>query len=49
VGIWLSYKAGTDSAIMSAETYTRFFNKLGLRGLFKNKRSKKHEDSSGNK
>ncbi len=30
VGVWLTYKAVTDSAIMSAETYTRFFNRLGL-------------------
>lgn len=38
VGIWLTYKAATDSAIMSAETYTRFLKKLGLGKLFsKNK------------
>ncbi len=49
VGIWLSYKAGADSAIMSAETYTRFFNKLGLGNLLKNKRKKKDENSAGNK
>jgi lipopolysaccharide export system permease protein len=30
VGVWLTYKAVTDSAIMSAETYTRFFNRLGI-------------------
>lgn len=34
VGVWLTYKAVTDSAIMSAETYTRFFNRLGLSKLF---------------
>jgi lipopolysaccharide export system permease protein len=28
VGIWLTYKAVTDSSIMSAETYTNFFKKL---------------------
>ena len=28
VGIWLSYKAGTDSAIMSADTYLKLINKL---------------------
>ena len=30
VGVWLTYKAVTDSAILSAETYTRFFNRLGI-------------------
>lgn len=40
VGIWLTYKAATDSAIMSAETYTKFFNRLKLGKLFtKNKNS----------
>jgi lipopolysaccharide export system permease protein len=34
LGVWLTYKAVTDSAIMSAETYTRFFNRLGLSKLF---------------
>lgn len=33
VGIWLSYMAGTDSAIMSAEAYVKFFNKIGLGNL----------------
>ncbi len=28
VGIWLTYKAVRDSAIMSAETYTNFFKKI---------------------
>jgi lipopolysaccharide export system permease protein len=28
VGIWLTYKAGSDSSVMSAETYTKIFNKL---------------------
>jgi lipopolysaccharide export system permease protein len=38
VGIWLTYKAATDSAIMSAETYIKFFNKLGIKtGKRKNK------------
>ena len=35
VGIWLSYKAGTDSAIMSSETYTRLFSRLGFLGNIK--------------
>jgi len=38
VGVWLTYKAVTDSAIMSAETYTRFFNRLGLSKLFGGKK-----------
>jgi lipopolysaccharide export system permease protein len=33
VGTWLSYMAVTDSAVMSAETYTKLFNKLGLGSL----------------
>jgi lipopolysaccharide export system permease protein len=37
VGIWLSYKAATDSAIMSAETYSRFFKRIGLGRLLKKK------------
>ena len=36
VGIWLSYKAATDAALMNAETYRKLFNKLGFEkaGLF---------------
>ncbi len=41
VGIWLSYKAATDSAIMSSETYMKFFDKLGLSRLFRRKKKKK--------
>ena len=41
VGAWLTYKAATDSAIMSAETYTKFFHKLGLGRLFEKKDKKK--------
>lgn len=40
VGIWLSYKAATDSAIMSSETYMKFFNKLGLSRLIGKKSHK---------
>lgn len=29
VGIWLTYKAASDSSIMSAETYTAFLKRLG--------------------
>jgi lipopolysaccharide export system permease protein len=41
IGVWLSYKAGTDSAIMSTETYHKFFNKIGLGRLFGKLKSKK--------
>jgi len=41
IGVWLSYKAATDSAIMSAETYTKIFNKLGLGKLIRKKNRKK--------
>jgi lipopolysaccharide export system permease protein len=34
IGIWLSYKAATDAALMNAETYTKLFGKLGLEKLF---------------
>jgi len=30
IGMWLSYKAATDAALMSAETYRKLFDKLGL-------------------
>lgn len=30
VGIWLSYMAGTDSAIMASETYVKILNKIGI-------------------
>lgn len=37
VGIWLTYKAATDSGIMNVETYQIFFAKLF--GLFKRKKN----------
>jgi lipopolysaccharide export system permease protein len=37
IGIWLSYKAVTDSAVMSTETYIKIFNKLKPRNLIKKK------------
>ena len=40
VGIWLSYKAATDAALMSAETYSKLFEKLGL-GKLSNKFKKR--------
>ncbi len=39
IGVWLTYKAATDSAIMSAETYTKFFARLGLGRFFKKQNS----------
>ncbi|MCK3682788.1 LptF/LptG family permease [Maribellus sp. YY47] len=41
MGIWLTYKAATDSAIMSTETYTKFFSKLGLSKLISKKEKEK--------
>lgn len=40
VGVWLTYKAATDSAIMSAETYTKFFSRIGLGRFFRKETSK---------
>jgi lipopolysaccharide export system permease protein len=47
LGVWLSYKAATDAALMSAETYSKLFSKLGIDKLTR-KFSKKNEDTSGN-
>ena len=41
IGIWLSYKAATDAAIMTAETYSKFFNRLGLGKLLGKKKNQK--------
>lgn len=30
VGVWLTWKAATDAALMSAETYRKLFDRLGL-------------------
>jgi lipopolysaccharide export system permease protein len=35
VGVWLSYMAGTDSAIMSSEAYIKLLNKIGIKARFK--------------
>lgn len=35
IGVWLSYMAGTDSAIMSSEAYIKLLNKIGIRARFK--------------
>ena len=40
VGVWLSYKAATDASIMSAETYTKFFSRIGLGKFFKKDKTK---------
>lgn len=39
LGIWLTYKAATDSGIMSLESYQIFFNKLMNNKFFKRKKS----------
>ena len=41
VGVWLSYKAATDAALMNAETYTKLFSKLGLGKLFEKRKKNK--------
>lgn len=41
VGVWLSYKAATDAALMSAETYSKLFEKLGLEKLSKKLKKRK--------
>jgi len=40
VGVWLTYKAATDSSIMLSETYTKFFGRIGLGRLFRKRKSK---------
>ncbi len=48
LGIWLSYKAATDAALMSAETYSKLLGRLRLvrlTGKFKNK----NEHTANNK
>jgi lipopolysaccharide export system permease protein len=40
VGVWLTYKAATDSSIMTAETYTKFLRRILTLELFKKKKSK---------
>jgi lipopolysaccharide export system permease protein len=50
VGIWLSYMAITDSAIMSTETYTKILGKLGLGSLISKIKTRNiNENPSGNK
>ena len=41
IGAWLSYMAITDSAVMSAETYTKLLSKIGLIGWIKKYGKKK--------
>ena len=33
IGLWLAYKAATDAALMSAETYSKLISKLGIEKL----------------
>ncbi|MFV0265997.1 MAG: LptF/LptG family permease [Draconibacterium sp.] len=40
LGVWLTYKAVTDSSIMTSETYTKLFSKLGLSKLISKKEKK---------
>jgi lipopolysaccharide export system permease protein len=42
VGIWLSYMAGTDSAIMSSEAYMKLLNRIGIGNLIKKFKKNKH-------
>lgn len=42
IGVWLSYKAANDAAIMSSETYVKFFSKIGLGKLFRKKDKQKY-------
>ncbi|MCY1719568.1 LptF/LptG family permease [Prolixibacteraceae bacterium Z1-6] len=39
VGVWLTYKAATDSAVMSAETYSKIFKRLGSFSPFQRKKT----------
>ncbi|HKJ79337.1 MAG TPA: LptF/LptG family permease, partial [Prolixibacteraceae bacterium] len=48
IGLWLSYKAATDAALMNADTYSKLIGKLGL-GKLLEKRKKKNENTAGNK
>lgn len=48
LGIFLTYKAATDSSIMSVETYQVFFKRL-ISFHFLKKRKGQHEDSTDNK
>ncbi len=48
VGVFLTYKAATDSAIMSLETYEIFFKKI-MAFRFRLKKDQRNEDSSANK
>ena len=49
VGIWLSYKAANDSAIMSSETYIRLIEKIGLGRWIRNRKKRRNENTSGHK
>jgi len=34
IGLWLAYKAAADAALMSAETYSKLLDKLGIEKIF---------------
>jgi lipopolysaccharide export system permease protein len=48
VGAWLTYKAVNDSAIMTAEAYSKLLNRLGLGRLIPKKKSQNNENTAGN-
>ena len=41
VGIWLSYKAATDAALMNADTYSKLIGKLGLGKILDKRKRRK--------
>ncbi|MFW5830930.1 MAG: LptF/LptG family permease, partial [Prolixibacteraceae bacterium] len=41
VGIWLSYKAATDAALMNADTYSKLIGKLGIGKLLDKRKKQK--------
>ncbi|MFW5755230.1 MAG: LptF/LptG family permease [Tangfeifania sp.] len=48
MGVWLTYKAANDAALMNAETYSKLLSKLGIEKLSRMIRKRKNEDTSGN-
>jgi lipopolysaccharide export system permease protein len=46
IGIWLTYKAATDSAIMSSETYSKIFSRFNIlkNVIFRKKHKNKKEE-----
>jgi lipopolysaccharide export system permease protein len=46
LGIWLTYKAATDSVIMNVESYELFFKKLANLSFLKRKKPEKKTDAN---